>query len=177
MFSWKSWPDLLCAHPCCPALQVQTDHCQPEPTSQPLVWVGNRSPPSSSEADPVNPFCCSGSKAPALRRGHEAEQLPGPTAAGLCLPRPPQADGDEARKETAFLLNNNKKKGNYAEKEKPTLFSPRHPAAWHGWVALCGWMALPGSADLVPPEWAPTLLHPPCLHPVLLGDGRAPNTI
>lgn len=186
LFSWKSWPDLLCAHPCCPALQAQTDHCQPEPTPQP-VWAGNRAPPSSREADP-----CLSSKSllllwlkapPALRPGHEAEQLPGPTAAGLCLPWLPRADGDEASKETAFLLKRKKKKkSNYAEKEKPTLFSPHCPALWHGWVALVEggtvWMvALPGSADPVPPEQAPTLPAPTLAAPSAPGDGRALNTV
>lgn len=31
------------------------------------------------------------------------------------------------------------KKSNYAEKEKPTLFSPHHPAAWH-WMGGTVWM-------------------------------------
>lgn len=45
----------------------------------------------------------------ALGPGREAEQLPGPTAAGICLPLPQQADGGEAEKEMAFLLNKKKK--------------------------------------------------------------------
>lgn len=121
-------------------------------------------PPSSSEADPVNPFCCSGSKAPALRRGHEAEQLPGPTAAGLCLPRPPRADGNEARKETAFLLNNNKKKQLCRERKTHPVFSPPPSSlAWMGgtvWMNGTAWLSRSCPSRVGTHPAAPTLPAP-----------------
>lgn len=94
LFSWKSWPDLLCAHPCCPILQVQTEYCHPEPTPQPLVWAGNRSPQApvrQIRVCPANPFCCSDSKPLCIKtwpRGRAAAQthscwaLPSPAATG-----------------------------------------------------------------------------------------------
>lgn len=67
-----------------------------------------------------------------------------------------------------------KKKSNYAGGKKkkpqknPTLFSPRRPAAWRGWLAL------PGSAGPALMEWAA------CLHPLPGGRGETgepPNTV
>lgn len=134
----------------------QTGHLQPEPIPQPLSWVGNKPPPAPARQIHVclaNPFFAKGTRA--LGPGCEAEQLPRPTAAGICLLLPQQADGAEAEKETAFLLD--KKIAIMQGEKKNTLFSPHRPAAQRG----C-WYCLAQQSLPAPSAW---------------GDRRAPNAV